>query len=817
MSRNTGLLADVRYAVRMMGKLPGFTAVAVLALAFGIGVNSAIFTLLNAVALRPPQVRDANEVLNIYQLIEGAAGRSVHGSRSYLSYPEYVSYRDGNHVFSGLAAYAVAPLTLGGAEAARVQGHLATCNYFPVLAGPLALGRGFMASECDALGQSPVVVLSHSLWQRRFAGDPEILGRQILLNRTLFTVIGVAPRNFAGASLFAADMWAPITMWQQWKPGSSGMLTQDNLSWLEVAGRLKPGVSLASARADLGVIARRIDHSTPGRQTTLAVDRATLLNQPEERKPVIAVSAILLAAVSLILLIACANLANLLLARATARRKEIAVRLAVGATRFRLIRQLVTESLLLSVLGGALGLVAAWWTLNAVFPVLMSGLPPDSPSFTLNLTPDRRILLYSLAVSFVTGVAFGLLPASQASKLDLSSELKGAGPGGGRSQGWLRGALVTTQVAVCLVLLVAAGLLARGLRAAQTLDHGLDLAGVTAASFDLQLQGYDRPKAAMFHRQLAERLARLPGVAEVASTAVLPLSASRTEGPVRVEAGDAPRMATLAHVSANYLTFLRIPIVQDRGFEARDMLAGSRATIVNASTAHRLWPNQNPVGRSLLFGRDTAPLEIIGVAKDVRHTSLSEVDPLFLYLPATPAGQAGISVLVRASASHAIVAKAIRDQAKALDVGVLVQTSRLEDGPDLLKLPARISAGGALGIGLVGLLLATMGIYGVVAYAVAQRTREIGIRMALGARRGDLARLILIQAMRPVALGVGLGLAGCAAVSRVLDSLLFGVSPLDPFVFGGVALFLAAVALLASYMPARRAMRVDPLLALRES
>ena len=647
-----GFLSDVRYALRVLGKSPGFAAVAVLALAFGIGVNSAIFTLLNAIALRPLPIRDAREVLTMYQRMEGLKNRNVHGSKSYFSYPEYLAYRDQNQVFSGLAAYAVANLTLAGTEARAVQGHLATCNYFEVLTGPLAMGRGFLSEDCAARGRNPVVVLSHAFWQRQFNSDPQILGRTLLLNRTWFTVVGVAPRGYAGSSLFTADMWAPLTMVDAWKPGKSDFLNATDLSWLEVSGRLKPGVSLPRARADLAVIASRIDQAQPGKKTTLSVDRATFMNNPEMRLPVLGVGAVVLAAVSLVLLIACANLANLLLARAAVRRKEIAVRLAVGATRARLIRQLLTESLLLSIAGGALGLLASWWALRGLIPLVLSKMSPEAPDFALNMSVDIRILLYSLAVSFVTGVAFGLLPATQASRLDLSSELKCASGAGGRAHGRLRGALVTAQVSVCMVLLVGAGLLSRGLSAAQTIDPGFNLKGVTVASFDLERQGYDQARAAMFNQRLAERLAAMPGVASVATTAVVPLSGANHGNMISIEGGESIQVS-LTRASANYFELLGVPIIQGREFEAREMQTGSSAAIISESTARRLWPNQNPIGRRLRLAGGNSSWDVVGVAKDIRHKNLSQVDPVFLYMPATPQEQLGMEMLVRGSSNFA--------------------------------------------------------------------------------------------------------------------------------------------------------------------
>jgi macrolide transport system ATP-binding/permease protein len=807
------LIWDIRYSIRMFRKNPGFTVVAVLALAFGIGVNSAIFTLLNAIALRPLPVKNASEVVTVYQTMSGLKSRNVHGAKSYLSYPEFSAYRDQSHVFSGLTAYAVAQLTLGGPGARSLIGQVATCNYFSTLTGPLPMGRGFLPEECAAPGAGPVVVLSHAFWQRQFAGDPGVLGKALVLNRNTFTIVGVAPEGFAGASMLGADVWAPISAQEQWIQGRD-YLTNANLSWLEAAGRLKPGTSLAQARADLAVIAARADLQYPGRRTTLLVDKATLMNNPEGRTPVLAVGAVVLVAVSLVLLIACANLANFLLARAAIRKREIAVRLAVGASRGRLIGQLLTESVMLALAGGVLGVATAWWTLASVLPAVIGRMPEEVQAVSFNLSPDVRILLYSLGLAFATGIGFGLIPALQSSKVDLSTALK-EGVGGGRSRGRLRSVLLAAQVSVCLVLLIAAGLLARGLHSAQSIDPGFRMKDIAVAGFDLKREGYTDARAAVFNRQLAARLAAQPGVEQVGFAIPVPLSANRHGSGVVLEGQTANHTVNNAHVSANYFEMLDIPIVRGRAFEEREMRAGAYVVIVSESTARRLWPGADPVGRHLRFGEDKAYSEVVGVAKDIHASSLSKADDTFVYLPVDPTSQLGLNVLVRGKVGFAAIAKSIASETRALDANVLTKAVRFEDHLEIWKLGSRITSTLALALGLVGLLLASVGIYGVMAYAVAQRTKEIGIRMTLGAQRKDVLRLILAQSMRPVGIGVGLGLAGCAAVSGVLSSLLYGVSPLDPLVFGGVACFLASVALLAGWAPARRATRVDPMSALR--
>ncbi len=809
-------LQDLRFSLRTFRKAPGFALVAVLALAFGIGVNSAIFTLLNAIALRPLPVYNAGEVVTVYQVMQGLRSRNVHGSNAFLSYPEYTAYRDQNYVFTGLAAHASVHLTLGGAGARPLTGFVVSCNYFSVLAPTLALGRGFLPGDCGAPGSAPFVVLSHRLWKGHYAADPRILGKTIVLNRGSFTVVGVAPEGFSGASIIGADVWAPLSVQEQWMQGRN-FLADANMSWLEVAGRLKPGVTLAAARANLAVIAAGADREHPGRKTTLLVDKATFMNNPEGRGPVLGVGALILAAVSLVLVIACANLANLLLARAVGRQKEIAVRLAVGASRWRLLRQLLTESLLLSATGGVLGLMAAWGTLRAAIPILMARLPEEVQSIALNPNPDVRIVLYSLALAFATGIGFGLIPALQASSPDLNSALKESGTTAGGRSGWLRGSLVTAQISVCLVLLIAAGLLVRGLQAAQAIDPGFETRGIATAGFDLALEGYDEPRAAAFHRQLAERLAARAGVGEVSFVDSVPLSGSRRGTVVTLEGKEGNHQITNAEVSANYFQLLGIPIVRGRAFDPHESSWEQHVIIVSESTARRFWPGEDPIGKRVRVSDYKVYQQVVGVSKDIRATGLAAVDPVFVYFAAGPRTHLGLSMLARGGAGVGAIGKAIREEARALDSNVLVKTGTLEDNLALFQLPSRILSTLAFALGLAGLLLAALGIYGVIAYSVTQRTKEIGIRMTMGAQRRDVMQLILAQAMRPVAVGVAVGLAASAGASRLLASLLYGVSPLDPVVFVWVALFLSAVAMLAGYVPAQRASRLDPMRALHHS
>lgn len=461
-------------------------------------------------------------------------------------------------------------------------------------------------------------------------------------------------------------------------------------------------------------------------------------------------------------------------------------------------------------------MAASWALLRTLMPALAAQLPREASYVLLNLTPDVRIVLYAVLLSFTTGLGFGLLPALHASRVDLHSALKDAGAlAGGISRRWLRGALVGTQVAVCLILLIGAGLMVRGLYAAQKIDPGFEMKSVTVAGFDLELEGYDPPRSEAFHRSLAERIAGLPGVELVAQADPVPLSSSRHGNSVRLEGTDQDRFVLLTTVSAGYFDLLKIPLLRGRTFKERDTRSETDVAIVSEAAARSFWPEQDPVGKRFRRGGSNSLTEVIGVTRDIHSVGLTDADPAFIYFPVQPSGYRRMQLLVKSSAAHATMVSSIRDAVRAMDPNVLVTTSRLEDNLDRWQFPSRVVATLGLVLGFAGLLIASLGIYGVVSYAVSQRTKEVGIRMSLGAQQNDVLGMILRQSLRPVLIGVAVGLVGCAAVSRVLSSLLFGVSPLDPVVFASVAVFLAGVALMASYIPALRAARIDPLHALR--
>jgi predicted permease len=814
------LFQDVRFGARTLLRSPSLTVAAILAIALGIGINVGIFSVLNGLALRLLPVPRAQELVSVNQIFhfQGRGDRLIHNGANRFSYSEYQDYRDHNHVFSGLVAYEpYVEANLRDTDVRQVLGTVATCNYFDVLIEHPAHGRGFIDSDCATRGANAVVVVSDDLWQGKFASDPSLVGKKIVLNQTAYTVIGIARPGFTGTEPVPSAFWAPLTMQLALEPGID-RLSSDNMSWLALLGRTRPGVTMEEVRADLGVIAGRIDeqHSGPRRTTSLAIHAATFFSSPEERSLLIPVASVVFAAFALVLLIACANVASLLLARASVRQKEIALRLSMGAGRWRLVRQLLTESLLLSLAGGALGSLIAFWSFMRITQLVASHLPHNFPPMALNVAPNLQVLGYALVLSLVTGIAFGLVPALRSSQPDLNTAIKGDGTsfGAGKKSGrFLLNTLVGSQVAVCMVLLLAAGLLLRGLHSAQTVDPGFEIKGVATIFLNLEKQGYDPARATHFMQRFRERIQSLPGVVEVAQAECAPLSHDFSGSEFAIRGRPDTVSIEYNHVTPDYFSLLGIPIVRGRDFTPAETHTAS-GIIVTESTARRLWPGQDPLGKALRepSGREYS---VIGVAKDAQVSHLGQLDTNYLYFPAGTEDDSRSYVLVRYAIGITDVAKSIREAGRSIDPGVSIDVTRLEDYLEVWRAPSRIVAALSGALGALALLLCSIGVFGMVSYSVSRSVRDIGIRMALGADGAKVMRHVLWQAMRPVLIGATIGVALCAAVSGVLSSMMFGLGTHDPVAFICMPLFLLAVAFVATFIPGRRAMRVDPMVALR--
>jgi predicted permease len=804
------LLNDLRYAARRLAAAPGFAAAAVITLALGVGINTGLFSVLNGIALRELPAPDAGELVSIHQTWWGS-GASVR-----FTAEEYRAYRDGTDTLSGILAYSgPTTVTLGGDAPREITGTLVSCNYFEVLRHAPVLGPGW-ASDCDAEGATPTVVLGHDLWTTAFAADAGIVGREVQLNRQAFVVAGVAPEGMRGVDMLPVQFFAPLAAQPILDPGPGPLFfpSGGSLRWLVLLGRLADGASLGQVRAELGVIAARIDEGAePPRATTLAIDRARRLSDPGDRGETIAIGAVVMAAFGLVLLIACANVANLLLARATGRAREIAVRLSLGASRSRIVQQLLAESLLLAIAGGVLGSVLALWTVQSLVFLAIDALPPQVPEIAIDATPDARVLAFALLASIGSALVFGLAPALQASKPDLHAAMKVDVSGMDRRSGArLRGTLVGLQVAVCMVLMIAAGLLLRGLATTQDVDPGFDYENVAVASFDLTAAGYDTARAAVFQRQLAERVDALPGI-DVAHATLPPLYPGNFLMAARLGGQDQFFPLYYNDVSPTYFSLTGIPIVRGRAFTEADTAEGSRTIIVTEATARRFWPGLDPIGQTIEFpvsNVETVAREVVGVARDTQIKRIGEVPSVYAYLPPTTNSQPRLQLLAKSEVDFAATARSIRAIAAELDPALVVRVEPLEANLDLWRSLAGLSSTLAAALGSLALILAAVGIYGVVAYAVGRRTREIGIRIALGASGRSVVALMLKRTMRPVVIGAVIGLAAAVGVSQILSSVLFGVSPVDPLALAAATLVVAGVAFAAGTLPARRAARVDP-------
>lgn len=813
----SSLWNDVRYSARTLARRPGFAAASIVTIALGVGVNTGIFTVLNGVLYRDLPAPDADELVTIRQTLEGVADRD---GEAPFSTAEFRAYSERTRTLSGIAGYSDPTRTiLGGTSPQEMIGTIVTCDYFDVLRQPPAIGRALSARDCET-GADPVVVLSYELWTTTFEADSQILGRTIELNRQLFTVVGVASGGtYSGFGVYRTAYFAPISAQPLLLPNED-TYGNDRRGWLFLLGRRND--SLGQVRAELELIAAQIDRQQPGRSTTVQVERATPLSQfGLIRRVALAVGAVAMTPFALVLLIACANVANLQLARATARSREIAVRLSLGSSRARVIRQLLIESALLGLAGGVLGSVFALWSFQTLIALALPTFSPVGiPPLVLDASPDLRVLTFTLALTFATAVLFGLAPALHASKPDLNTAIKQDSSGGGSRRGSrLQGTLIGAQVAMCMVLLVGAGLMLRGLNATQTIDPGFEYRDVAVASYDLASAGYDSTEADAFQRRLLEDVNALPGVEAAAYAILEPLRADSESAAVRLpsQGSDVFRSVPINGVTPGYFSVVGIPVVRGRGFDAADLTDRSGAVIVTETTARNFWPDQDPIGQTLSIAFGPNPesvLNVVGVAKDAQVASLGQIDPYYLYLPATPRAAMLLQLLVKSRADFTSTAAAIRATVQALDPGIVVRVSPLEANLEYWRNLSSAVTGLAASLGVLALVLASVGIYGVVSYFVSRRVREIGLRIALGATSRSVLVLVLRKTMRPVAVGAVIGTVTAVAVSGVLSSVLFGVSPADPIGLGAAALFVVCVSFAAGVLAGRPATRVDPMTAL---
>jgi putative ABC transport system permease protein len=803
------LLNDVRYGARMLLKKPAFTAIAVLALALGIGANSAIFSVVNSVLLQPLPYEEPDRLVILWEKVP-----QMDTSVAYLN---FVDWREQNQVFESISAFRRDSFNLtGSGEPERLQGRMVSASFFGTLGVRPAHGRDFTADE-DRPGADRTVILSHELWQRRFGVEEDILGRQLTLNEQAYTVIGVTPQDFDfGARV---DMFVPIGLW------ADNYKQRGEHPGLYVIARMKPGVTEEQARADMNAVMGRLEELYPDTNKERRIHLEPYYeNVVGEIRPSLLV---LLGAVGFVLLIACANVANLLLARAALRQKEIAIRTALGAGRSRLIRQLLTESVMLALLGGVAGLILAYWGID----ILVSFRPDNLPRID-EITIDGRVVAFTFGVSLLTGILFGLAPAIHASKTDLNETLKESGGRGNAGTGLhrFRNGLVIVEVALALVLLIGAGLLIKSFARLQEIRPGFEPRSLLTMMLSLPSKKYTGRKSSDFFNQLQEKVESVPGVERAAFSNGLPFAGAiensfQVVGRPKSEQ-EMGYMGVMYLTSPEYIETLKIPLLRGRFFTKQDTASSPGVTVIDEELARSVFPNEDPLGKHIAMGHGLKNFEIIGIVGSVKHYGFEGRVPVQaqFYIPFDQvpeqfmAGLAGrMSLTVRTSSSDPLsLANSIRDQVFAMDkdqpvFGVQTMELLLERSLATRRFSMLLLTAFAL----VALVLSAVGIYGVMSYSVNQRTREIGIRMAMGARGTDVLKLVVGHGMMLTGAGLAAGLASAFGLTRLMASLLFGVTATDPLTYAGISALLALVALLACYIPARRATKVDPMIALR--
>ncbi len=822
------LFQDVQYGFRALRKHRGFTVVAVLTFALGLGVNIALFAVFDVFVLEPLPLKDPDSLV----VFEGTDAEGHH--QRLFSYLDYLEYRKQKNVISDLIAWNKITATLGQAPPnssdsstlaegyVHLFGQMVSGNYFNVLGAQMHLGRGFAPDEDERAGEKPVLVLSYGGWQRHFNSDPAIVGKTVVLSGQPFVVIGVTSKGFAGTTPDVPSFWAPLMMRDSLiRAGGWGhkiWFTDRNTEVVTFLGRLAPGISRRQAEAALQLTTSQLAQSypSPNRKTSVRLERGgTFFYVDRELMPLITP---LLIGFGLVLLIACANVANLLLARAAGRQKEIGVRLALGAGRFRIVRQLLTESILLSLAGGVAAVIAAVWTLSSLYPIVLSAfpLPKDlAEGFSISFTPNWRVFLFTLCIAAVAGITAGLVPALQASKPDVITSLKeeGAALGAHLRRSRMRSGLVIAQVAVCFSLLVSAGLLVKNARQMQSADTGMSTANVFSVAVGLnESSTVASSRLADARRDLAQSISAMPHVVAVSEALNQPLSGEMGNRLVSLTGEAEPREVRFNYVSADYFSTLSIPIIRGRAFTTQEVNSRAPVIVISEATAQRFWPGTEPVGQRI--GLENQQYEVIGVTRDTRSRWLWEKDQTFLYVPFATATSSRY-LLVRTRNDPTSVMGSIREIGMSLDPALRTVVRRIDDDLAFHTAPFRAIAWLSSALGILALILASVGLYGVMSFVVARQTREIGIRVALGATPVDVIRMFLLYGGRLIGIGLAAGLAIGAAISRLLATVLIDLSPLDPITFGAVSLFLALVGVLAIFIPAWRGTKADPLEALR--
>ena len=805
------LLQDIRYALRSLRKTPGVTLVAVLTIGLAIGVNTTALTWMERFVLQPlPGVPESGRLVS---LNTGGPG----GDMWAVSYPDFRDWRSGNRSFEGIAAEAWLQLTMraAGGPAQRAWGVAAPGSYFSVLGVRLALGRGFRPE--DESSAAPVVVLSHGLWQRVFAGDSTVVGRHVMLNGHDFTVIGVAPPRFVGSNVgLSFDVWVPITLFETLSPNPGILTSRGSRFMMSTVARLRPGVGLEQARQDVNAIHRQLAQTYPNEDgnTTVVVLWLKDSGASSWFRPVLVA---LLGATVVVLLVACANLANVLLAKAGARRREIGIRLAVGAGRGRLIRQLLTESLVLAAGGGAVGVLMAVWGKDA-----MKALLPATPyPISMDSTLDARVLAVAVLVTLATGVLFGLVPAILSSGVAaLATALREGAASRPARRARLQSTLVASQVALSLVCLVCAGLFVHGLQRAQSVDTGMrEPRHVLLANTDLFRAGYTDSTGPAALERLLERVRGLPGVRSASLSTMVPMgfggwnsTGAQIEG--YTFRADESNSIPYSQVGPGFFETIGTAVVRGRDFTADDRAGSLPVAVVNEAFARRYWPGQDPLGKHLTL--DGQAQTVVGVVRDIKYRRLQDPPTPLFFRPIAQWYESSFTLYVRATGDPRALQPALRREFEGVSPDLpFTDVRTLAEHMGAATFIQRNGAYSLATVGGVALILAAVGLFGVLSYSVSQRTRELGVRIAVGASRRDVLALVVGQALRLTAAGIGVGVVLAAGAGRLLRSQIFGVSPLDPVTFVGVVLLLGAVALLAAWLPARRAAKVDPIIALQ--